>query len=177
MNRPEPPFAFRRLTEDDLPLLHRWLNTAHVLEWWDRPGPTLGQVQAKYLPRVTGASDVTSYVIYRGEVPIGYIQLYPVRTGAWGLHSIGAGEGLDLFIGEALYVHRGLGAGILRQFLTDVVFRDAAVNVCFVDPSPRNRGALRAYEKAGFRYLGTGTDPDSGMPVHLMEINRHDLVN
>jgi hypothetical protein len=62
-----------------------------VLEWWDRPGPTLGQVRAKYLPRMTGASDVTSYVTYYGEVPIGYIQLYRARAGAWGLHSIGAG--------------------------------------------------------------------------------------
>jgi RimJ/RimL family protein N-acetyltransferase len=159
-----------------LQLLHHWLNAPHVLEWWDRPGPTVDQVRVKYFPRVTGASDVTSYVTYCGEVPIGYIQLYPVRAGAWGLQSIRAGVGLDLFIGEAHYVHRGLGASILKQFLTDVVFRDATVHTCFVDPSPRNRRAIRAYEKSGFRYLGTGTDPDSGLPVHLMEIGRHDLV-
>ena len=28
-------FAFRPLTDDDLPLLHAWLNEPGVVEWWE----------------------------------------------------------------------------------------------------------------------------------------------
>jgi RimJ/RimL family protein N-acetyltransferase len=168
-------FAFRWLDESDLPLLHRWLNAPHVLEWWDRPGPTPDEVRAKYLPRVTGMHDVTPYIICLGEIPLGYIQLYPIRHGTWGRHDPGSSAGLDLFIGDSRYLRRGLGPRILRQFLEEIVFRDEAVNACFIDPSPRNRIAIRAFEKAGFRSVGIGTDPDSGLEVHLMRITRHDF--
>lgn len=71
-------------------------------------------------------------------------------------------------------LHRGLGPRILRQFVGAIVFRDKAITTCFIDPSPRNRGAIRAFEKAGFRYVATGTDPDTGAAVYLMHITRSD---
>lgn len=157
-------------------MLHRWLNTPHVLEWWDRPGPTPDQVRAKYLPRTAGPDDdVTPYIIRLGEAAIGYIQLYPVRAGMWPLPNTEPGIGIDVFIGDSRYVHRGLGPRILRRFLKDIVFRDQAVDKSFVDPSTRNRVAIRAFEKAGFRRVGTATDPDSGAAVDIMRITRKEL--
>jgi RimJ/RimL family protein N-acetyltransferase len=164
--------SFRRLTEPDIPLLHRWLNAPHVLEWWDRPGPALGGVREKYLPRVTGASDVTPYIICRDGVPIGYIQVYPVEAGAWGLADVRGGAGVDLFIGDARYLHRGFGPEILREFVGEIVFRDGAVASCFIDPSPRNRIAIRAFEKAGFRGLAAAVDPKTGQAIEIMELTR-----
>ena len=166
---------FRPLDESDLPRLHRWLNAPHVLEWWGRPGPTPNEVRAKYRPRVTGPSDVIPYIICQDEVPIGYIQRYSVEPGAWGLPDVRGGAGLDLFIGDARWLHRGLGPQILKQFLETIVFRDASIDACFIDPSPRNRVAIRAFEKAGFRHFGLGTDPDSGFDVRLMRITRRDF--
>ena len=168
-------FTFRPLAESDLELLQQWLNTPHVLEWWDRPGPSLKDVRAKYLPRVTGPADVVPYLFCLDEVPIGYIQLYPVQPGSWGVQNVGAVVGLDLFIGDIRHLHRGLGPRILRQFVSEIVFRDEAINTCVVDPSPRNHIAIRTYEKAGFRYVAIGTDPDTGLEVYLMRITRHDL--
>jgi RimJ/RimL family protein N-acetyltransferase len=165
-------FTFRPLAASDLELLQRWLNTPHVLEWWDRPGPTLDEVRAKYLPRVTGQSDAMPYVICVDDVPIGYIQSYPVRAGAWGLPEVRAGAGLDLFIGDVHCLHRGLGPQILRQFVEEIVFRDKTVTACYIDPVPQNHSAIRAFEKAGFAYVGAATDPDSGLAVHLMQITR-----
>ncbi|HEV2359819.1 MAG TPA: GNAT family N-acetyltransferase [bacterium] len=167
--------SFRRLAESDLPLLHRWLNTPHVLEWWDRPGPTLDEVRAKYLPRVSGTHDAVPYLIDRNETPIGYIQLYRIAGGTWGLHDTGSGVGLDLFIGDARYVRRGLGPRILEAFLRKIVFADEAVDACYVDPSPRNRVAIRAYEKAGFRRVPAAAPPDASPAVYLMRITRADV--
>jgi len=167
--------SFRRLTEPDVPLLHRWLNAPHVLEWWDRPGPAPDEVREKYLPRVIEPSDATPYIICREGLPIGYIQLYSVEPGAWGLPDVRPGVGVDLFIGDARYLHRGLGPEILRQFVREIVFRDETVTTCYIDPSPRNRIAIRAFEKAGFRYVGTGADPDRHLEVHLMLITRANI--
>ena len=177
MPRADAPdrLAFRRLAESDLPLLHRWLNAPHVLEWWDRPGPAPDEVRAKYLPRITGPHDVAPYVICRGETPIGYIQLYPVGAEEWGRRDAGGAVGIDLFIGEARYLHRGLGPRILRHFLKEIVFQDEAIHACFIDPSPRNHIAIRAFEKAGFRAVGRATDPGSGGEIHLMRITRNEF--
>lgn len=164
--------SFRRLTEADLPLIHRWLNLPHVLEWWDRPGPSLDEVRAKYVPRLDDDSDVTPYVIHWDDVPIGYIQRYPVHEGAWGLRNVGTSVGIDLFIGHARYLGRGLGTQILRAFLREIVFQNPAVDACFIDPSPRNAVAIRAFEKAGFRDAGTGVDADTGAEVRLMKVER-----
>jgi len=161
---------FRRLVESDLGLLHQWLNTPHVLEWWDRPAPDA--VRAKYLPRVTGPSDAVPYIICRDEIPIGYIQLYRVEAGAWRLPDVRGGAGLDLFIGDTRYLHRGFGAEILRQFIREVAFQDETMTMCFIDPSPRNHIAIRAFEKAGFRRLTAGVDPDTGQAVQVMQLAR-----
>lgn len=165
--------SFRRLTETDIPQLHRWLNAPHVLEWWDRPGPSLDDVRAKYLPRVAGQEDVSPYLICVDGMPIGYIQAYRVEAGAWGLRDVrGGGVGLDLFIGDAHWMHRGFGAQILRQFIGEVAFQDETVTECFIDPSPRNHIAIRAFEKAGFRHLTAGVDPDTGLAVQVMRLAR-----
>lgn len=168
--------SFRRLDESDLPLLHRWLNTPHVLEWWDRPGPTPDEVRAKYLPRVTGTDDVTPYVICRNAAPIGYIQLYRIGEGRWGLHDAASSVGVDLFIGDARYVGRGLGPRILEAFLRSIVFADEAVDTCYVDPSPRNHAAIRAYAKTGFRPVPAATAPDASPAVYLMQAGRADAL-
>jgi RimJ/RimL family protein N-acetyltransferase len=171
--------TFRRLGKRDLPLLHRWLNTPHVLEWWDRPGPTLDQVRAKYLPRlVRPAGGFAAYIIHSGERPVGYIQVYRVQDGTWKVPEselVREGMGVDLFIGDPRYLYRGLGPRILRRFLTAIVFRNPGVHACFIDPSPRNRVAIRAFEKAGFRRVGNALAPKSVADVCLMRLTREEL--
>ena len=80
-----------------------------------------------------------------------------------------------MFIGERRYLHRGLGPRILKHFLRRIVFHDQAVDACFIDPSPHNRIAIRAFEKAGFRRVGTAADPDTGAKVLLMRIGRREF--
>ena len=93
----------------------------------------------------------------------------------WDRPDVRRGAGVDLFIGDVRSLHRGLGPWILRQFLKDIVFRYPSIAECFIDPSPRNHSAIRAFEKAGFRAVGAAADPDSGLQVHLMRITRRDF--
>jgi len=171
-------FHFRTLDRGDLPLMHRWLHTLHVVEWWPDEALTLDQIIAKYAPRIDGKEDVRCFVIVHGDAPIGYIQEYPIGDSEYA-GQIAASEcatGIDLFIGEVEFHHRGLGAPIIRQFLKDVVFADPAIESCIIDPAVSNRGAIRAYEKAGFRFLKTVTNPGAAEAQYLMRISRAEFA-
>jgi aminoglycoside 6'-N-acetyltransferase-1b/aminoglycoside 6'-N-acetyltransferase-2 len=52
------------MTEQDLPLLHDWLNRPHIVEWWggEDARPTLEDVYAQYLPSILLQNRVTPYI-------------------------------------------------------------------------------------------------------------------
>jgi aminoglycoside 6'-N-acetyltransferase len=171
-------FTFRPLAEDDLPTMVRWLNTPHVRAWWQNDPRTIEEARAKYMPRIAGTEPTSAYVILADGRPIGYIQAYtiadwPEYAGAINVEDGAAG--VDLFIGEEVYVHRGLGAPILRAFLRDVVFGMPGVTCCVIGPSASNASAIRAYEKAGFRHIKTVAVPGEEDPEYLMRITMEEL--
>lgn len=170
--------GFRPMTLDDLPQLHRWLNVRHVREWWSDAPTTLEGVTAKYGPRIRGEEPTDCYIILHDGQPIGYIQTYRVTDYpeyAAAVQGEEGAAGLDLFIGEAAFLHEGLGAPLLRRFLAEVVFA-AGARSCVVGPEPANQAAIRAYEKAGFRYLRTVTIPGEEQPEYLMSVTPEGLA-
>ncbi len=172
-------FHFRTLDRGDLPLMHRWLSTPHVVEWWPDEALTLDQIIAKYAPRIDGKEDVRCFVIVHGDTPIGYIQEYPIGEDSEYAAHVAPGEraaGIDLFIGEVAFHHRGLGAPIIRQFLNDIVFAERTIESCIIDPAVSNRSAIRAYEKAGFRFLKEITNAGAAEPQYLMRIGRAEFA-
>ena len=171
--------TFRPLTRHDFPLLQRWLNTPHVLEWWDKPGPTLDEVEEKYLPRIEGNDPTQSYIVECAARPIGYIQRYLIDNYPDYAQYVGIEEraaGIDLFIGEVDCIHRGLGPVLLIRFLRDIVFVDSGVSSCVIGPAISNAIAIRAYEKAGFTYFKTASIPDEDEPEYLMRIGRESAL-
>jgi hypothetical protein len=100
-------------------------------------------------------------------VPIGYIQAYRYSGFPDFTQHLALGEdaaGLDLFIGEPAYVHRGWGRYVLASFLRSVTFADASVPSCVVLPEPENSIAICCYEKTGFPDTPLGLKP-SGFSV------------
>lgn len=173
--------GFRRLRLTDLPLMHRWLNTEHVMQWFgvgaQKGPPSLETVTAHYTPSITGQEPTDPYLILYEGTPIGYIQTYAIADYPEYADAVQVEEraaGVDLFIGEPIFVHRGLGVPILRRFLREVVFADPAVEICIIGPEPANRIAIRAYEKAHFRYLKTIREP-SGEMSYLMRVTREEF--
>ena len=190
---PRPPTAmtldptlisFRGLTEDDLPIMHRWLNTEHVARWYrvrGVPKPTLDWVTVRYMPRIRGDDPTRAFVIMRGQRPIGYIQGYLIADNPEYAAHVQVGDGaagVDMFIGEPDVVHRGLGAHIVRCFVDEIVFREFGASCCVIGPEPENRIAIRAYEKAGFRHLKTIHTPGEDAEYeYLMRIDREEVID
>jgi aminoglycoside 6'-N-acetyltransferase len=157
----DEPLTFRSLEEDDLPLMHRWLNNEHVAEWYyvrDVPHPSLEWVRERYLPRIRGDDPTRAFVIVLGGREVGYIQAYFIDDNPdyAGVVQVAPGSvGVDVFIGEEDAVHRGLGSRIVQEFVDLIVFDEMDAEACVMGPEPDNRIAIRAYEKAGFRHLKT----------------------
>lgn len=178
MDDPISPIGFRRLAAADLPRLHRWLNAPHVARWYRGEG-TPEEIRARYAEKAAGTSPTAAYVILVGGEPVGYIQTYLVcgwPEYARQVEVDTAAAGLDLFIGEGAYVHRGLGPLIIRQFLREVVFADPEIESCVIGPEVGNRAAIGAYEKAGFRYLKTVHVSGEPEPEYLMRITREEFA-
>ncbi len=138
----------RPATPADIAMLHRWESAAHV-------AANLGAD-----PSWDWAADIASPAreILIGEAdgrPIGFLEILdPARdeTGYWG--DIGEDlRALDIWLGEAADLGRGLGTRMMRLAL-DRCFATPTVAAVLVDPLARNADAIRFYERVGFRPVG-----------------------
>ena len=170
--------TFRPLVTEDLPMMHAWINTTHVAEWWDAT-PTLEDVSRKYAKRIAGEEPTRSFVIECDAHPIGYIQTYRIADYPEYAAQVAPGEnaaGVDLFIGDATQISHGTGSGVLTEFLRTIVFADESIDECILGPEIKNQRAIRCYEKVGFRYWKTVQIPGERAPEYLMRITRSDLT-
>jgi aminoglycoside 6'-N-acetyltransferase Ib len=164
------PVLLRHMTEHDLPLLHRWLNEPHVVQWWGGERPTLEHVRQHYLPRILAEQNVKPYIALLEGEPLGYAQSYRAADagGGWWMDERDPGvHGIDQFIGDPTRLGISLGTRLVRA-LVDLLFSDAAVTKIQTDPAPDNLRAIRCYEKAGFRSIKTIVTPD-GPAVYMLQ--------
>lgn len=161
--------------------MRAWLLRPHVKRWFDDvaaaayPDDTISE----YRTAIRGEDPTDLYVIRLEGRPIGVLQSYRIDDHpeyAAQLALDRPAVGIDLFIGEPELVGRGHGPALIRAFLRDIAFPHYAVDLCVIGPTISNVAAIRAYEKAGFRFLKTYLEPDSREQEHyLMELTRADL--
>lgn len=166
-----PVVTFRPLAVADLALLHQWLARPHVAEWWT-PTPSFAEVEREFGPMIGDQSPTRPYVVLGDDAPIGYIQSYIAMgsgDGWWPDEQDPGVRGIDQFLAHAEQLGRGVGAAVVRAFV-DLLFADPAVTRVQTDPSPRNRRAIRCYEKAGFHAVCEVDTPDGR--ALLMVIDR-----
>ena len=166
--------TFRRLTADDLPRMHGWLNAPYVARWWGAP-PTLEQVAAKYAPRLDGSEPTDGYLGLLDGHPVAYLQTYLIRDYPEYATVVAAGDGaagLDLFVGEPELIGRGFGPRLIRAFLDRVLFARPEVDRCVIGPAVSNAAAIRAYKKAGFVRWRTVEVPGEAEPELLLLAHR-----
>jgi aminoglycoside 6'-N-acetyltransferase len=160
--------------------VRRWLLRPHVRQWYDDvptaayPDDTLHDYQTA----IRGEDLTDLYVIELDGRPIGALQSYRIDDHPEYAAQVALGRpaiGIDLFIGEPELIGRGHGPALIRAFLRDALPR-YAVELCVIGPTASNEAAIRAYEKAGFRFLKTYLEPDTREQEHyLMELTRADL--
>ena len=143
--------AFRPLDRSDLPALKAWLEREHVSLWWREPI----EYELSHDPE-------GRFVIVVDGRDTGMIQTY--ADDEPGL------AGVDLLIGEADLIGRGLGPQVLEQFARDVVFANPNVEAAVAAVEETNRRSWRAFEKAGFRHVRDVEE--NGLPHRLMRRDR-----
>lgn len=130
--------TFRRTTDDDLPLLHEWLNDPGVVEWWEGDDVSWDAVVRDY---GSGRNDGTDHflVLLDGR-PVGWIQ-------TWTPDDTADTIGIDYFIGEPADRGRGVGAEMIRAFVDSEL---AGWRRITADPEQANLASVGALRKAGF---------------------------
>jgi RimJ/RimL family protein N-acetyltransferase len=154
--------TFVPLTELHFPLLLNWLESTHVKERWDQDIVyTLELVKEKFGEHahaflISNKQDklTYAYIIKVDDEAIGYIQAYNAKAHAEDNDidiSFIEGQvcGIDLFIGNKQFLHKGLGAIIIEEFCRQLLAEHFAK--CLIDPESNNEIAIRSFQKAGFK--------------------------
>lgn len=167
--------TLRLMTEQDLPMLHDWLNRPHIVEWWggEEARPTLAEVQQEYLPSALAKESVTPYIAMLDNEPMGYAQSYVALgsgNGWWEEETDPGVRGIDQSLADPSQLGKGLGTKLVRA-LVEMLFNDPEVTKIQTDPSPDNLRAIRCYEKAGFVPQQTINTPD-GPAVYMVQTRR-----
>ncbi|MGI9016156.1 MAG: GNAT family N-acetyltransferase [Euzebya sp.] len=156
---------FRELTDDDLLLLHGWLNGPGVVRWWEGEDVTWETVVRDYGSQNT--EPVEYWIAIEDGVEVGWIQCYAAssfadeeETAHWfrlGIHQ--SAGGIDYLIGSPEQRRKGIGSAMIQAFVSDIVFprHPEWTQVC-ASPVAANIASWRALEKAGFTHRASFTD-------------------
>ncbi len=164
MSQASSRLRFVPLAENHLALILKWLDEPHVKPYWTESADQ-EEVRAKF--RGKAAKRIFGYLVEMADEssgsarPIAYIQHYEawnVGPGWWPEARPGV-YGLDVMIGAADLVGKGIGTEIVDRFISEILRPGREVIEVIADPDPANLGAIRAFEKCGFRRQGLVPTP------------------
>jgi len=169
--------GFRLLTDDDLPLLHRWLNDPDVVRWWEGDDVTWDGVLGRYSTAATADDSVEHHLVLVDDRPVGWIQCWFLRDepdmAEWvelGFDPFGT-AGIDYLIGESVDRGSGLGAAMIAEFVDRVVFgAHPGIDAVGSDPDRANERSWRALAAAGFRPVADR--PEGARTYRIMRRDR-----
>jgi aminoglycoside 6'-N-acetyltransferase len=171
--------TFRRLVDDDLPLLHGWLNEPGVVRWWEGDDVSWEGVVRDY--GSTNDDTAEHWIALVDGQPVGWIQCYawadeedePETQAHFAAGVDRSAGGIDYLVGEPGRRAQGLGSAMIRAFVHDVVFpRHPDWTQVSASPFVANEASWRALERAGFRALAD--HPTADGDCRVMVIDRDD---
>ena len=158
----QPHFTFKKLTHNDWPLLLQWFKEPHVEKWW--PTPEENELMEYFLEKIR-SKNTFGFIVLLDEKPMGYIQYYhidrsKVTSGSLfpPLHDETT-IGIDQFIGDPHYLHKGYGTLFIKQFFKELEILEPNITAIILDTDPENIAAIRCYEKVGFVPVCTYENP------------------
>jgi aminoglycoside 6'-N-acetyltransferase len=168
--------SFRPITPEDVPQIVRWLREEDVTRWWwDIAGKSDAELADEWITKALNVEHKEfRYIIVVDGNEIGNIQVSPLSNypDCQAEVDIPNAAGVDVFIGEPEWRDRGIGSAMVRQFVDEIVFAMPGIETCTIDPDPENKRAIRAYEKAGYRYVRNYRSPEDNIEVYLMRRER-----
>lgn len=164
--RGEPDVLLRPAGPSDWPAIDRWLAQPEIARWWG----SRAAAQATIIAALDAPMGLASILVRNGR-DIGYAQALDatavaqiVPPGFQGCYRI------DVFIADRTERGRGFGVAALG-LAVDEVFQTTLAPAVFAVVSVRNEMAVRAHEKAGFRWVCIVEDPLLG-PSWLLRRDR-----
>jgi aminoglycoside 6'-N-acetyltransferase len=158
MQTSSPAITLRPASPGDRFTLRRWLADPEIESWWG----SRASAEAAIALAMESPSAICRIIEDAGQ-PIGYA--HAVDVGLWNdeLPDVippGCWD-LDIFIGDASHRGRGIGQQAI-ELLVHEVFSTTLAIACCIFTSVRNEAAVRAYERAGFRWMSVWSDPAHG---------------
>jgi aminoglycoside 6'-N-acetyltransferase len=151
--------TFRRLTDDDLPLLHEWLNEPGIVQWWEGDDVSWEGVVRDYGSQ--NDEPIEHWIAVMDGREVGWLDCYamvdsPEEAGPWSKFGMEPdAAGIDYLVADPDDRGRGVGSAMIRAFVRDVVFgRHPHWSQVCAAPDVRNVASWRALEKCGFRRAG-----------------------
>lgn len=160
---------FRRLTDDDLPLLHRWLNDPEVVRWWEGDDVSWPGVVHDY--GSANPDPVEHWLALLDDDPVAWLDIYDTAANededevrVW--RTLGVprdAAGVDYLIGDPSRRGHGLGSAIIAAFVDEVVFAPHRPwTSVYASPQAANVASCGALRRAGFTPAGSFEDPTLG---------------
>ncbi|WP_428986347.1 GNAT family N-acetyltransferase [Streptomyces camelliae] len=140
--------------DDDLPLVHRWMNDPEVARSWELAGSQSrteehlraqldGDGRSVPCLGVLDGTPMSYWEIYRADLdPLA--RHYPARPHDTGIH---------LLVGGAADRGRGLGSALLRAVADLILDRRPACARVVAEPDLHNTPSVAAFLSAGFRFV------------------------
>lgn len=163
-----PVLRWRRLREDDFPLLRRWLQQPHVARWWNHE-TSAEAVARDFGPAARGAEPSEDLLVFLDAEPVALVQRsryadHPCELAQLAPVLAVPAEAvcLDYLIGDPRRTGRGLGPRIIRAIVAATWDDHPRAPAVVVPVVAANRASWRALEKAWFRRAAEGPlEPDN----------------
>jgi aminoglycoside 6'-N-acetyltransferase len=137
-------YSFRKLTNDDLPLMQRWLQTSQVKVWWPDAGTKIALMQQDM-----NNPAINMQVVSLINHPFAYVHDHDAH--AFGMPQYGdlpmGSRVLATFVGDADFMGQGHSAGYIDARVRDLRLKHPMVAV---GPSTTDTRAIGIFAKAGF---------------------------
>ncbi|MFF1510355.1 GNAT family N-acetyltransferase [Streptomyces sp. NPDC058326] len=173
--------TWRRVTEEDFPLLRRWLSQPHVARWWNHETDAAA-VARDFGPVARGEEPAEDWIALLGGVPVGLVQRclwgdYPeYREELAAVLDVPAETAsIDYLIGDPALTGRGVGPRLVRAMIERTWLDHPRTPSIVVPVVAANRASWRALEKAGLVRVAEGDlEPDNPIDDRLHYVYRID---
>lgn len=147
---------FVPVQESDLPLLRKWIESPHWQEWWSNPEREINYIK----DMIEGRDSTKPFIFQIDGRKTGYIQYWSIgdqinagwaEEEKWLAMVPESAIGVDISIGDAIDLNKGIGSAVLRKFSNQLL--DEGYSTILIDPDNENYRAIRAYKKAGYKII------------------------
>lgn len=138
-------YTFRKLTEADLPLMRRWLASAHVRAWWPDADKQIALMQQDM-----DNSQIDMCVVSLIDRPFAYLHDHDAQTfGMPQYADLPRGTRvLSTFVGDTDFLGQGHSAGYIDARVRDLRIKYPMVAV---GPNTTDTRTISIYTQAGFK--------------------------